>query len=160
MPNGNGANSTGSRLPPELEGDERLKNIEPRMVEMIMNEVCVCVCVRACVCVCVCACVHVYKLSFLCILFTPDHGSWGSCTVGRYSWPAVCQEHHQRDCDISHVKTVSLLHGRTLLYVLRYSTEIVILGAQNYYMCLILHKDSYIGGSKYFSVSRHGPDII
>ena len=37
---GNGANSAGSRLPPELEGDERLKNIEPRMVEMIMNEVC------------------------------------------------------------------------------------------------------------------------
>ena len=37
----NGANSVaGSRLPPELEGDERLKNIEPRMVEMIMNEVC------------------------------------------------------------------------------------------------------------------------
>ena len=37
---GNGANSAGSRLPAELEGDERLKNIEPRMVEMIMNEVC------------------------------------------------------------------------------------------------------------------------
>ena len=40
MSSGNGANSAGSRLPPELEGDERLKNIEPRMVEMIMNEVC------------------------------------------------------------------------------------------------------------------------
>ena len=26
-------------LPPELEGDERLRNIEPRMVELIMNEV-------------------------------------------------------------------------------------------------------------------------
>ena len=33
-------NSAGSRLPPELEGDERLKNIEPRMVEMILHEVC------------------------------------------------------------------------------------------------------------------------
>ena len=29
----------GGSLPPELEGDERLKNIEPRMVELIMNEV-------------------------------------------------------------------------------------------------------------------------
>ena len=48
MSSGNGANSAGSRLPPELEGDDRLKNIEPRMVEMIMNEVCVCAC--ACVC--------------------------------------------------------------------------------------------------------------
>ena len=45
---GNGGNSVGSRLPPELEGDERLKNIEPRMVEMIMNEVCVCLCVYVC----------------------------------------------------------------------------------------------------------------
>lgn len=26
-------------LPPELEGDERLRNVEPRMVELIMNEV-------------------------------------------------------------------------------------------------------------------------
>ena len=26
-------------LPPELEGDERLRNIEPRMVELITNEV-------------------------------------------------------------------------------------------------------------------------
>ena len=25
-------------LPPELEGDERLRNVEPRMVELIMNE--------------------------------------------------------------------------------------------------------------------------
>ena len=41
MSSGNGANSVGSGLPPELEGDEKLKNIEPRMVEMIMNEVCV-----------------------------------------------------------------------------------------------------------------------
>ena len=32
-------NSAGSRLPPELEGDERLKNIEPIMVEMILHEV-------------------------------------------------------------------------------------------------------------------------
>ena len=46
MSSGNGANSAGTRLPPELEGDERLKNIEPRMVEMIMNEVYVCVCVH------------------------------------------------------------------------------------------------------------------
>ena len=37
---GNGANSAGSRLPPELVGDERLKNIEPIMVEMILHEVC------------------------------------------------------------------------------------------------------------------------
>ena len=36
---GNGAESS-KGLPPELEGDERLKNIEPRMVELIMNEVC------------------------------------------------------------------------------------------------------------------------
>ena len=35
---GGGKNSNG-RLPPELEGDERLRNIEPRMVELIMNEV-------------------------------------------------------------------------------------------------------------------------
>ena len=48
MSSGNGGNSVGSRLPPELEGDERLKNIEPRMVEMIMNEVCVCLCVYVC----------------------------------------------------------------------------------------------------------------
>ena len=26
-------------LPPELEGNELLKNIEPRMIELIMNEV-------------------------------------------------------------------------------------------------------------------------
>ena len=31
--------SSDNQLPPELEGDERLKNIEPRMVELIMNEV-------------------------------------------------------------------------------------------------------------------------
>ena len=36
----NGVNSAGSRLPHKLEGDERLKNIEPRMVELIINEVC------------------------------------------------------------------------------------------------------------------------
>ena len=36
-PSGSGG---GRGLPPELEGDERLKNIEPRMVELIMNEVC------------------------------------------------------------------------------------------------------------------------
>ena len=34
-----GGSGEGSKLPPELEGDERLKNIEPRMVEVIMNEV-------------------------------------------------------------------------------------------------------------------------
>ena len=35
-----GGPSGGDRgLPPELEGDERLRNIEPRMVELIMNEV-------------------------------------------------------------------------------------------------------------------------
>jgi len=63
MSGGNGAGSAGSRLPPELEGDERLKNIEPRMVEMIMNEVCsvcmyvyMCVDVRLCVCTCMCVC--------------------------------------------------------------------------------------------------------
>ena len=32
--------SSGHQLPPELEGDERLRNIEPRMVELITNEVC------------------------------------------------------------------------------------------------------------------------
>jgi len=36
---GGGTGSSNSKLPPELEGDERLKNIEPKMVEMIMNEV-------------------------------------------------------------------------------------------------------------------------
>ena len=39
---GRGPSSKGtsdSQLPPELEGDERLKNIEPRMVELIVNEV-------------------------------------------------------------------------------------------------------------------------
>ena len=35
---GNGGESS-KGLPPELEGDERLRNIEPRMVELIMNEV-------------------------------------------------------------------------------------------------------------------------
>ncbi len=30
----------GGQLPPELEGNERLKNTEPRMVELILNEVC------------------------------------------------------------------------------------------------------------------------
>ena len=30
---------TNNCLPPELEGDERLKNIEPRMIDLIMNEV-------------------------------------------------------------------------------------------------------------------------
>ena len=34
-----GSSSEGSQLPPELEGNERLKNIEPRMVELILNEV-------------------------------------------------------------------------------------------------------------------------
>ncbi len=34
-----GSNSEGSQLPPELEGNERLKSIEPRMVELILNEV-------------------------------------------------------------------------------------------------------------------------
>ena len=42
-PSGGGGGATGGsnapRLPPELEGDERLRNIEPRMVELIMNEV-------------------------------------------------------------------------------------------------------------------------
>ena len=36
---GGGTGSSTSKLPPELEGDEQLKNIEPKMVEMIMNEV-------------------------------------------------------------------------------------------------------------------------
>lgn len=38
---GSGASkgSSNGQLPPELEGDERLRNIEPRMVELIMNEV-------------------------------------------------------------------------------------------------------------------------
>jgi hypothetical protein len=31
--------SGGHQIPPELEGDERLRNIEPRMVELITNEV-------------------------------------------------------------------------------------------------------------------------
>ena len=35
---GGGGGGVGA-LPPELEGDERLRNIEPRMVELIMNEV-------------------------------------------------------------------------------------------------------------------------
>ena len=30
----------GSNLPPELQENERLKNIEPRMIELITNEVC------------------------------------------------------------------------------------------------------------------------
>ncbi|XP_064382499.1 fidgetin-like protein 1 isoform X2 [Halichondria panicea] len=34
-----GSNSEGSQLPPELEGNERLKSIEPRMVELILNEI-------------------------------------------------------------------------------------------------------------------------
>ena len=34
-----GGGGGGGQLPLELEGDERLKNIEPRMVELIMNEV-------------------------------------------------------------------------------------------------------------------------
>lgn len=38
--NKDGGNDEGkSNLPPELEGDERLKNIEPKMIELIMNEV-------------------------------------------------------------------------------------------------------------------------
>ena len=37
---GGGPNEGGGGvLPPELEGDERLKNIDPKMVELIMNEV-------------------------------------------------------------------------------------------------------------------------
>ncbi|XP_065919109.1 fidgetin-like protein 1 isoform X2 [Dysidea avara] len=36
---GSGTANSSSKLPPELEGDERLKNIEPKMVEMIMNEI-------------------------------------------------------------------------------------------------------------------------
>ena len=35
--------SSGHQLPPELEGDERLRNIEPRMVELITNEVYSCI---------------------------------------------------------------------------------------------------------------------
>ena len=34
-----GGGNSSTRLPPELEGDARLRNIEPRMVELIMNEV-------------------------------------------------------------------------------------------------------------------------
>lgn len=33
--------SSGSSVDPELLGDEKLKGIEPKMVELIMNEVCV-----------------------------------------------------------------------------------------------------------------------
>ena len=36
---GGGSAAGGGRLPPELEGDERLRSIEPKMVELIMNEV-------------------------------------------------------------------------------------------------------------------------
>lgn len=42
MTHGGGSNSSGgggSNLPPELEGNERLRNIEPKMVELIINEV-------------------------------------------------------------------------------------------------------------------------
>ena len=39
-----GPSSDGARVPLELEGDERLRNIEPRMVELIMNEVCTLCC--------------------------------------------------------------------------------------------------------------------
>lgn len=49
--NNKGASNTNSCLPPELEGDERLKNIEPRMVELIMNEVIIhhiCTCYNVC----------------------------------------------------------------------------------------------------------------
>ena len=53
---------THTSLPPELEGDERLRNIEPRMVELIMNEVwmlasnvlCEVCCVRCGVCMVCC----------------------------------------------------------------------------------------------------------
>ena len=34
-----GGGTEAGRLPPELEGNETLKNIEPRMVELITNEV-------------------------------------------------------------------------------------------------------------------------
>ena len=36
---GPSSSGTTGMLPPEMEGDERLRNIEPRMVELIMNEV-------------------------------------------------------------------------------------------------------------------------
>ena len=42
MAHGGGSGSSGSgggNIPPELEGNERLRNIEPKMVELIINEV-------------------------------------------------------------------------------------------------------------------------
>ena len=36
---GSSSEGGGGCLPPELEGNERLRNIEPRMVELILNEV-------------------------------------------------------------------------------------------------------------------------
>ena len=47
-----GPSSSSKSLPPELEGDERLRNIDPKMVELITNEVRGCsisLCMYSCV---------------------------------------------------------------------------------------------------------------
>lgn len=73
-------------LPPELEGNELLKNIEPRMIELIMNEV---------------------SITISPVPQSPiDYGSWLSNWLGRHCWASVCQRHHQRDCSVANVETV------------------------------------------------------
>lgn len=67
---GNGAESS-KGLPPELEGDERLKNVEPRMVELIMNEVHGLV-----------FCLPTIQFLIDCSIHLSDYGSWITGTVG------------------------------------------------------------------------------
>ncbi len=59
---GEGGGGT-SKLPLELEGDERLRSIEPRMVELIMNEV---VNSLFCVCAFIASIISVYLFN-LCV---------------------------------------------------------------------------------------------
>ena len=63
-----------SGLPPELEGNEKLRNIEPRMVEMILNEVREMIYMY--VCMYVCMYVRMYVCLFICLLSWCYLRSW------------------------------------------------------------------------------------
>lgn len=64
-------------LPPELEGNELLKNIEPRLIELIINEVSMLI-----------SLLNTYLSPSILLSLPPllDYGSWFSSGLGRYCW--------------------------------------------------------------------------
>lgn len=69
-------------LPPELEGNELLKNIEPRLIELIINEVSMLISYFSSFVP------NTYLTPSILLSLPPllDYGSWFSSGLGRYCW--------------------------------------------------------------------------